>query len=225
MIRILIAGIPANVNNYVAAVTASGMEPVVSLDIPDDTALSRFDGLILPGGADVHPSRYGQSINGSEGIDEELDDKQFAILDCFVKAGKPILGICKGHQVINVYFGGDLIQDLGTDGNAIHRYVTADKVHMTHAEPGSWLAKLYGTDFATNSAHHQAVDHPAPGFQIIQRTEDGVVESIAHPELPILSLQWHPERMCYEKRREDTVDGSKIFLYFKTLCEKASSQA
>lgn len=223
MIRILIAGIPENVKNYVAAVTASGMEPVVSLDIPDNTMLSQFDGLILPGGADVHPSRYGQPVNGSEGIDPELDEKQFAILDLFAKAGIPILGICKGHQVINVYFGGDLIQDLGQAGNPIHRYETADKVHMTHAEPGSWLAELYGTDFATNSAHHQAVDRPAPGFQVIQMSDDGVVEAIAHPERPILSLQWHPERMCYEKCREDTVDGSKIFLHFKKLCEEHAS--
>lgn len=220
MIRILIAGLPDQTLKYVAALAASGMEPVVSLELPDAVSLSQFDGLLLPGGADIDPARYGQPVNGSKGINPELDEKQFAILDAFYKAGKPILGICKGHQVLNVYFGGDLIQHLPQSDR--HQWDTEDKVHMTTAVPGSWLAELYGTEFPTNSAHHQAVDHAAPGFQIIQQSDDGVVEAITHPELPILSLQWHPERMCYEYRREDTVDGSKIFLYFKKLCEEST---
>ena len=220
MIRILIAGIPADTLKYVAAVTATGMEPVVSLDIPDAETLSQYDGLILPGGADVDPARYGQPVNGSKGINPELDEKQFAILDAFAKAGKPILGICKGHQVINVHFGGSLIQHIPQFGR--HQWVTEDKVHPTTAVEGSWLAQLYGTSFPTNSAHHQAVDQVAPGFQVIQMSDDGVVEAIAHPERPILSLQWHPERMCYEYRREDTVDGQYIFHHFKKLCEEYS---
>ena len=221
MIRILIAGVPADTLKYVAAVTATGMEPVVSLEIPDVDTLAQYDGLILPGGADVDPARYGQPINGSKGINPELDEKQFAILDAFAKAGKPILGICKGHQVINVHFGGSLIQHIPQFGR--HQWVTEDKVHPTTAVEGSWLAQLYGTSFPTNSAHHQAVDQVAPGFQVIQMSDDGVVEAIAHPERPILSLQWHPERMCYEYRREDTVDGQYIFHHFKKLCETQAS--
>ena len=220
MIRILIAGIPADTLKYVAAVTASGMEPIVSLDIPDEATLVQYDGLILPGGADVDPARYGQPLNGSKGIDPELDDKQFAILDAFAHAGKPILGICKGHQVINVHFGGSLIQHIPQFGR--HQWITEDKVHMTTATADSWLAQYYGTDFATNSAHHQAVDQVAPGFQVIQMSDDGVVEAIAHPERPILSLQWHPERMCYDYARPDTVDGRHVFLHFKKLCEEHS---
>lgn len=222
MIRILIAGLPDQTKNYVAAVTASGMEAVVSLDLPEDPAFPDFDGLILPGGADIDPARYGQPPQGSRGINPQLDEAQFDILDAFVRTGKPILGICKGHQVLNVYFGGDLIQDLPAAQSDRHRHDTEDQVHMTHAEAGSWLAGLYGTSFATNSAHHQAAGRVAAGFRIIQQSDDGVIEAIAHEDRPILSLQWHPERMCYEHRREDTVDGSLVFLYFKELCLRYS---
>ena len=78
--------------------------------------------------------------------------------------------------------------------------------------------QLYGADFFVNSSHHQAVGRPGRGIRIIQRSGDGAAEAIAHESLPILSVQWHPERMCYERRRNDTVDGSRVFLYFKELC-------
>ncbi len=218
MTRILIAGLPEKTPKYVDALIASGMEPVVTLECPDETTLSQYDGLLLPGGADIDPARYGQPMNGSRNINPELDDKQFAILDVFAKANKPILGICKGHQVLNVYFGGTLIQHIPQ--YECHTCDDADKAHPTTAVTGSWLADLYGTEFSVNSAHHQAVDQAAPGFQVIQMSDDGVIEAIAHPDKPILSLQWHPERMCYDCLREDTVDASKVFLYFKKLCEQ-----
>lgn len=225
MIRILIAGHPDQTHNYTAAVAAFGMEPIVSLRLsqqnhtPACGGIDDYDGLILPGGADVDPARYGQPVYGSRRINPQLDDAQFSILDAFVKSGKPVLGICKGHQIINIYFGGDLIQDLPEPQVSRHCYDTGDKVHLSHTEPDSWLAHLYGTRFATNSAHHQAVGQVAPGFHAIQHSDDGVIEAIAHESLPILSLQWHPERMCCEHKREDTADGSKVFLYLKELCQ------
>ena len=106
--RILIAGLNDQTQNYAAAVSASGMEPIVSLALPDDRSFSGIDGLLLPGGADIDPARYHQPLCGSKGIDPQLDEAQFAILDAFLKTGRPILGICKGHQILNVYFGGDL---------------------------------------------------------------------------------------------------------------------
>lgn len=218
MMRILIAGLSDQTKNYVAAVAASGLEPVVSLALPEEASFSEFDGLLLPGGADIDPARYGQPLCGSAGIDPQLDEAQFAILDAFLKTGKPVLGICKGHQILNVYFGGDLIQDL--KNSVPHRADPEDKVHLTHAAPDSWLARLYGVDFATNSSHHQAVGRVAPGFHVIQRSDDGVIEAIAHDSRPILSVQWHPERMCGEYSRPDTADGSRVFLYFKELCQQ-----
>lgn len=214
--RILIAGLNDQTQNYAAAVSASGMEPIVSLALPDDRSFSGIDGLLLPGGADIDPARYHQPLCGSKGIDPQLDEAQFAILDAFLKTGRPILGICKGHQILNVYFGGDLIQHL--EQTDLHQTDPGDLIHATHAEAGSWLMQLYGADFFVNSSHHQAVGRPGRGIRIIQRSGDGAAEAIAHESLPILSVQWHPERMCYERRRNDTVDGSRVFLYFKELC-------
>lgn len=218
MMRILIAGLSHQTQNYVAAISHCDMEPVVSLALLDDLSLAGFDGLLLPGGADIDPARYRQPLCGSRNINQELDDAQFAILDAFLKTGKPVLGICKGHQILNVYFGGDLIQDLKDP--APHQANPDDQVHPTHAKEGSWLAQLYGTDFAVNSSHHQAVRQPGLGFSVIQRASDGVIEAIAHDSKPLLSVQWHPERMCYERRRDDTVDGSRVFLHFKKLCSQ-----
>lgn len=220
MLRILIAGIPGKCHNYVEAVSAAGMEAQVSLELPKDLSFPQYDGLLLPGGSDINPARYRQPLCGSRDIDEELDAAQFALLEAFLKTGKPILGICKGHQVINVWFGGSLIQDIPQAGR--HRYAETDQIHMTHAERGNWLYDLYGSDFPTNSAHHQAVDRLGDGFRVIQTSDDGVIEAMAHDSLPILSVQWHPERMCGRRRRADTVDGAQVFSYFKTLCETYS---
>ncbi len=211
--RILVAGLPEKTKNYVEALHATGMEAVVGLDLKE---AGRMNGLILPGGADIDPARYGQALCGSRGIDPELDQAQFAALACFLQMRKPILGICKGHQIINVHFGGSLIQDMKNKER--HRAEPDDQVHLTHVTADCWLAGLYGTDFSVNSAHHQSVDRPGDGLFVIQKSDDGVIEALSHPDLPILSLQWHPERMCRRHRRKDTVDGMAVFQYFGELC-------
>ena len=217
--RILVAGLPEKTENYVAALHDAGMESAVGLCLEE---ADEMDGLLLPGGADIDPARYGQKLRGSLGIDPELDQAQFAALERFVRMKKPILGICKGHQIINVYFGGTLIQDMEDGGH--HRAEPDDSIHLTHAEPDCWLAGLYGSDFFVNSAHHQAVDRPGDGLSVIQRSDDHAIEAISHHSLPILSLQWHPERMCGIHRRRDTVDGAAVFRYFMGLCGRRESQ-
>ena len=117
--RIAVPEIDQNVKNYTRALRAAGMEPVVIsrqteqmqqayqqeyLDYSEFKA-ENYDGLLLPGGGDINPNRYGQENQGSIMIMDALDELQFAMLDDFVKLGKPVLGICRGHQVINVYFG------------------------------------------------------------------------------------------------------------------------
>ena len=210
----LLAGM--NCDNYLAALKGTGLEGVVVTDGAVDAA--DFDGLLMPGGVDVHPKEYNQPMNGTEQTNEALDVWQKAVLGAFVKAKKPILGICRGHQLINVYFGGSLIQDLPMRArHARDEGVDEEKVHENRAEAGSWLEKLYGPAFATNSSHHQGVDRPGEGLVIDAYSDDGVVEALHHASLPIYSVQWHPERMSYAFRREDTVDGSAIFAFFKAL--------
>ena len=209
--------------NYFAALEALGAEGVKASAASDP---EDFDGLLLPGGGDVHPALYHEEINGAADIDPALDDLQWTVLDRFVKAGKPVFGICRGHQLINVYFGGTLIQDL--PNGSVHDWdpgESRDKAHDTSAEPGSWISALYGSRFPTNSAHHEAVGRLGQGLAVDQRSEDGVVEGMHHVSGLVHSVQWHPERMCFRHRREDTVDGSIVLGWFLKQCEAHRSRA
>lgn len=212
MKKILIAGNPENVPNYINAMKALGAFTKESLDPAD---ADYFDALLLPGGGDMEPSLYGETNQGSAGIDLELDRQQLKLMDIFVRSGRPVLAICRGHQLANVYFGGTLIQDLPTAD--VHRHIGHDQAHLSHAVSGSILAQIYGTDFPVNSAHHQGIKDLGKGLSVIQTSHDGVIEAIVHESLPVLGLQWHPERMCFDKRREDTVDGSLILAHFLSM--------
>ena len=129
-------------------------------------------------------------------------------------AEKPILGICRGHQILNVALGGTLIQDLpnGKDHSTGEDF---SRVHELSVEDGSILAALYGTKpMVVNSYHHQAVENPGKGLRITARSADGVVEAMEHESLPIFSVQYHPEQMCCSFRRDEVVDGLKLFQKF-----------
>ncbi len=233
-IRIAVPEIGQNMRNYVNALKGVGAEPVIVsvrrehtektaqqeyLDFSEFRA-ENYDGMLLPGGGDIEPRRYGQENNGSVYIDPALDTLQLCALDACVKNGVPVMGICRGHQLINVYFGGDLIQNIPTASqHAIYRLDQPDQRNVSHANHGSWIAQLYGTTFAHNSAHHQAVDRPGKGLVVDARCqEDGVVEAMHHESLPVISVQWHPERMCFDLSRPDTVDGSEVLQYFLNMC-------
>lgn len=197
--------------NYAEAVTAFGGVPH-GLYLPEAEA-GKYDALILSGGADVEPAFYGQENNACFGIDRARDEAEFRLIEAFRKAGKPILGICRGHQVLNVYFGGTLVQHLPAAEQ--HQWTkTGDSVHETDAEPASFLASLYGTHFAVNSAHHQGIDRLAEALKTVQTAADGTIEACVHKDEPIWSVQWHPERMCLGRARADTVDGGKVFEWF-----------
>lgn len=231
--RIAVPEIDQNVKNYTSAITAAGMEPIV-ISVQSEQVhqnyqqeymdysefrVEAYDGLLIPGGVDINPARYGQENHGSMMIMDALDELQFAMLDDFVKNGKPVLGICRGHQVINVYFGGTMIQHLPTAFRHSHESNEPDKVHRCIAEEGCWLQQLYGTEFPHNSSHHQAVNQPGQGLVIDGHClEDGTVEAMHHSELPIYSVQWHPERMCLEWESEDTVNGLAVIQFFCRIC-------
>lgn len=217
-----IAGPSGTTQNYAAALGALHIPFEISLH-PD--SISRWDALLLPGGGDIDPSLYESPNFGSRHPDTALDKKQLVLLDAAIRAKKPVLGICKGMQLIQIYFGGSLVQHLATASRhqgifcqntaaKTHMPENTDQVHFTYAPGISILSQLYGHRFPVNSSHHQGILTPAPGLTAIQYAADGVIEALQHPSLPILGLQWHPERMCFSHSRPDTVDGSRLLQLF-----------
>ena len=204
--------------NYLDAVAGLGAEGVLIGTEADPAA---FDGLLLPGGGDMDPARYHRENAGSKEIDPLLDDIQFAAAERFIRAGIPTLGICRGHQLLNVLFGGTLIQDLPQkEAHAREAGSDVDRVHAVTAAQDGWLEKLYGRHFRVNSSHHQGVDTAGTGLAVDAYSDDGVVEAMHHRSLPVWCVQWHPERMCFAHRREDTVDGSVLLRDFLLRCER-----
>ena len=210
--RILLSG-KINIQYYIDAVEACGAEAVrYSPDSDVDC-----DGLIICGGSDLNPMLYNEEINGSVGIDDERDAAEFALLRAYIDAGKAVMGICRGHQLINVFFGGTLHQDI--QESQIHKsHDGIDSVHSVTAVSDSVLSGLYGEHFFVNSSHHQAIKDLGKGLRITALWNSEYVEAIEHTELPIIAVQWHPERMCFSKKREDTVDGEVLFRYFIDMC-------
>lgn len=190
--EILIGGKPDQIENYINAFQELGVHGKSAYQCTWQEALS-LPGLVLPGGGDIVPELFGQTNQGSMDIDATLDCLQLKLLGEFCKQGKPVLGICKGMQVINVYFGGTIMQHLPTA--YAHAYQNGDQFHMTIATKESLLSKIYGSRFSVNSAHHQGIDRLGKGLVAVQFAEDEVVEGLVHKELPIIGVQWHPERM------------------------------
>ena len=209
----------SSVNRYIEAIESLGAEAVAEYLPPVDTS---YDGLLLCGGNDIDPKRYGEEINGAVNIDYERDEAEFALLKAYVEAGKPVFGICRGYQLMNAFFGGTLYQHLPETDK--HRSADSkyDLAHEVKAIPGSVLANLYGESFTVNTSHHQAVKVLGDGLRATAFWNDRYIEAFEHSSLPILGVQWHPERMCFACEREDTVSGADILKYFVDLCKKHS---
>ena len=150
-----------------------------------------FDGLILCGGADPEPSLFGQENCGSFGIEQARDHQDLWLIHQFLKMKKPILGICRGHQMLNIAFGGSLIQHLPTV--QYHLGAQGDLFHPLEAE--GFVAQTLGNHPTVTSSHHQGLDRLGRGLLPVARTADGVIEAIAHQSLPAYGVQFHPERM------------------------------
>ncbi len=189
--KIAIFGRKKDTKNYERFIASLPAIPLVTLSLGE---LSSCDALILPGGGDITPAFFGERNAGSINIDTELDILQFQALDYALRRSLPVLGICKGMQVINVAFGGTIIQDLPT--SLYHKYQGNDQYHTTTILETSCLHELYGKEAVVNSAHHQAIGRLGANLRAIQWCPlDGCVEAIIHETLPILGLQWHPERL------------------------------
>lgn len=190
--------------NYRRAVETAGGRAVFGC-APETAAECR--GLLLPGGGDLEPWRYGQPNTASRGLEPERDAAELRLLERFTAAKKPVFGICRGLQTINVFFGGTLVQDL-PGHNAVDG---ADSLHPVRTAP-SFLRGICGERVVVNSAHHQAADRMGQGLEAVQWTPDGVVEALAHRTLPVWGVQWHPERLAGSGL------GGRLFEVFLAQC-------
>lgn len=212
--NILISTGGGNAANYITAIEAAGGRADARyLPAPN----LGYDGLLLAGGDDIDPVRFGQADCGSRGIDRARDEAELALLTAFFGAGKPVLAICRGHQVVNVWLGGDLVQDLDPSLAPFHGGGEEDRVHPVKAAEGSLLHRLYGPVFSVNSSHHQALGRLGRGLSATARSEGGVIEAAEHNALPLISVQFHPERMTGRLAHPDTVDGGAVFRAFLNM--------
>ena len=217
--RILISGSPTNRPNYESAVLRAGGDPMFYYCPSADISC---DGLILAGGDDMDPEIFWEENQGSRGIDRERDLAELALMSRFVLEGKPVLGICRGHQVANVALGGNLYQDIGKKLGEIHAATEEgnERLHSIRIAFSTMLDRLYGEKGMVNSTHHQAVRALGQGLYATAWDEIGLVEAMQHATLPIYTVQFHPERM----HGSGTLDGSKIFEFFVQECGKSMKE-
>ncbi len=199
--------------DYAHAVAAAGGLPVFLPASADPTCYAQqLDGLLLTGGTDIEPHNYGQTPNAELYTREpERDAFELTLLNGAVNAEIPVLGICRGVQVMNVHGGGTLHQHVAPHDRQDQApdYIA----HRVDLVEGSLAASLYGPSLQVNSLHHQTVDRLAVGFNITGYSEDGSVEAIESQKLPWFGVQWHPELM--DSRDQDPA--------FRWLIEAASA--
>lgn len=218
--------------------TAAGAETEIGID---NIQVERYDALVVPGGLpDVDPAYWGEPNTGCKVIDPALDRKQMAIIKATVAQKKPIFGICRGMQLVSVFFGATMIQDI--ESSEAHCYEPqAPKSHEAFSVPGTFAERLYGDSIVVNSAHHQALrriphelrvaqmwcSNPRQANQALaaaavgklrEGSGDCIVEAVCHESYPFIGTQWHPE--CNGVWPGNKADAKKIVDYFLEMTKK-----
>jgi putative glutamine amidotransferase len=201
---------------YVHAVHVSGGRAIlITPDDPDVDILDRIDGLILTGGSDVDPALYGQAPHLATKVKPERDRAELLLLRAALERDLPLLGICRGLQLMTVAYGGRLYQHLpDVLGHTRHRPTSGPKFgeHAVALAPGTMCQKILGDDVIVNSYHHQGIADPGALLPAGWCPEDDLIEAAEDPSLTFaLGVQWHPE---------DTTD----FRLFEALVEVASGR-
>lgn len=215
--------------NYSVVVMDHGGIPFIAAGNQDfDQYAEICDGLIITGGESVHPRYWGTTFkelaHGNDAEETRLirgtnlarDEYEFGLFRAFEAAGKPIMGICRGHQLVNVAMGGKNLLDFPQTHPVEHMAVA----HYIKAVPGSLLYELYGDgDLYVNSFHRDCAFEPGPDAFVAARSEDGIIESVQHKTKPIFAFQFHPERMTGPDRSPKRgIDTGKLFQYFLDIC-------
>jgi putative glutamine amidotransferase len=215
---------------YFKALVAVGAHPEelepLTAACPSRASAVKFDGLLLAGGEDVDPTLYGEDKKyQSVIVNRERDDFERGLLDYALRYRLPILGICRGAQVINVKFGGTLYQDLAKDVSPEfeHRQTESrnETVHtVILTDPESRLTEDFRGSCRVNSLHHQAIKRLGRGLKVTAHSEDGLVEAVeAADEYPfLLAVQWHPEEITAHSEQR------RIFEQFVSACRQAAER-
>lgn len=217
--------------DYPRSIAAAGGVPVLLPPHDDLTLLGRqlegVDGLVLAGGADVDPLLYGQDPAVQTGAASPVRDAyEFEALRLAFEADLPVLAICRGLQVLNVWLGGTLHQDNALTGTTVKHWGAGEPsrgLHRIAIERGSFLAEAWGVDASTvNSFHHQCLDRVADGLRVVARASDGIIEAAEltgdpsgrpRPAAPVVGVQWHPEMMSRENAQ-----AQALFRWFVERC-------
>jgi putative glutamine amidotransferase len=213
---------------YGLALTEAGGAPVLIPPLGDAGPLERIfstlDGILFPGGLDVHPARYGEGddVLPNVSVDEPLDDLELQLARWATDRELTTLGICRGQQLLNVALGGSLVQDLPTAGVGHPQSTLTIRNELAHAievEPSSRLAEIFGaTRFEVNSFHHQAVKALGRGLKPVGWAPDGVVEAVESIEHPwLLAVQFHPENLVANHQ-----PSRRLFAAFVAACAERS---
>jgi putative glutamine amidotransferase len=212
--------------SYVRALVRAGAAPLLIPSLTDETLLrtvyERLDGLLLAGGVDVHPARYGEPIHEKCGsISPDRDEAELALARWAMDDGLPLLAICRGIQMLNVALGGSLYQDIQAQVPGAERhdwYPGYPRDHLPHTvavTSHTRLAHLLDTtSVPVNSLHHQALKDLAPALTVTARAPDGIVEAVeagAHPFA--VAVQWHPEELA-----EHDVHAQRLFDALAEAC-------
>ncbi len=189
------SAVDAVLADYVRAVVASGGLAVhVPVDVDAGEIVAALDGLILTGGADLDPERYGAEVDPETVVPDPVRDiYELALAHAALDQAAPTLGVCRGMQVLSVADGGTLHQHV--PAHACYQHPAPGLIHDIVTEPGTVLADVYGPTHRVNSYHHQTVDDPGPSFRVTARADDGETEAMEHTGAPIVAVQWHPEML------------------------------
>jgi putative glutamine amidotransferase len=194
-------------NDYIRALLDAGFrrEEIVVLP-PGSEPEGSFDGVVLGGGLDVDPARYGRDVlpDGSVEMDPDRDATDFAVFELARRDSLPTLGICRGLQVVNVALGGTLVQDIPSERPSPVVHLVPEKEnerrdHMVEIKPGTRLSRIASaSEIHVNSRHHQAVEHAAPGLRVAAVAPDGLVEAVEADGPWLVAVQWHPENLLQD---------------------------